>query len=163
LVITGKVGTEARAQGRLNDILKLGKFRQDVRMLLSPLNEEELTTLLQSQAFEPEDNIISRFRRGWMLGSLLLALASFGVLYHGYQLQPQLPDTVLLEWQQGAPVAIDKPELLSCLLQWGRHQALPVPDHILLEPSELGWSVVWMSADRTYNYQLTDSLPHSCH
>jgi hypothetical protein len=132
-------------------------------MLLSPLNEEELASLLQSQAFEPEENIMSRLRRGWMLGSLLLALLSLGVLYHSYQLEPQLPDTVLLEWQHGAPVAIDKPELLRCLLQWGRQQTLPAPDHILLEPSELGWSVVWMSADRTYNYQLTDTLPQSCH
>jgi len=46
-------------------------------MLLSPLNEEELASLLQKQAFEPEDvTDWSHPRLRWVLVSTLLALAS---------------------------------------------------------------------------------------
>ncbi len=133
-------------------------------MLLSPLNEEELASLLQKQAFEPEENTgWDRPRLRWMLLSALLALMSPCGLYRWYQQQPQLPAPLLLEWQQGTPVVIDKPELLACLQQWGNNRALPAAEHILLEPSDMGWSLVWISAHTTYNYQWTEAQVQACH
>lgn len=164
LVITGKVLAAIGVFGRLSDILKIGISRQDVRMLLSPLNEEELASLLQKQAFEPED--VTAWRRPrlrWILGSSLLALASLCGLYRWYLQQPQLPTPLLLEWQQGTPIAIDKPELVTCLQRWGHNKSLPAAEHILLEPSDLGWSVVWISAQQTYNYQWTEAQVQACH
>jgi hypothetical protein len=164
LVITGKVPAAIGAFGRLSDILKISNSRQDARMLLSPLNEEELASLLQKQAFEPEDvTDWSRPRLRWVLVSALLALVSLCALYRWYLQQPQLPPPMLLEWQQGSPVAIDRPALLTCLQQWGNHQSLPAAEHILLEPSDLGWSVIWISAQRTYNYQWTEAQVQACH
>ena len=164
LVITGKVLTAGGVFGRLNDILKIGNSRQDVHMLLSPLNEEELASLLQKQAFEPEEvTAWSRPRLRWILGSALLALASLCGIYRWYLQQPQLPPPLLLEWQQGTPVAIDKPALVACLQRWGYSKSLPAAEHILLEPSDLGWSLVWISAQRTYNYQWTDAQVQACH
>jgi hypothetical protein len=123
LVITSKAPAAIGAFGRLSDILKISNSRQDARMLLSPLNEEELASLLQKQAFEPEEvTDWSRPRLRWIVASSLLALASLCGLYRWYLLQPQLPPPLLLEWQQGAPVAIDRPELVTCLQQWGNRQ-----------------------------------------
>ncbi len=125
------------------------------------LDRDEITALLQAEAFAPP-----RWRKlCFWLGFLLLLLASSHLLL---TLKSQTadrstePQPQLIEWQQGQSLPLADPELLACLQHWGAQQNLPPAQQLIIGIQRDRWTLIWLSADDSINFSIERQPQELC-
>ncbi len=125
------------------------------------LDRDEITALLQAEAFAP-----SRWRKFcfWLGLLLLLLVAGHLLLTLIGPAAPQstAPHPQLIEWQQGHKLTIENPELLSCLQRWGKHQKLPPPQQLIIGIQQDRWTLIWLSTTDSINFSMAGHPQELC-
>ncbi len=125
------------------------------------LDRDEITALLQAEAFAPP-----RWRKlCFWLGLLLLLLVTYHLLLTiKSQASPQSrePHPQLIEWRQGQSLLLADPELLTCLKQWGAQQNLPPAQQLIIGIQRDRWTLIWLSADDSINFSIEGQPQELC-
>ena len=125
------------------------------------LDRDEITALLQAEAFAPP-----RWRKlCFWLGLLLLLLVAYHLLLTLKSQSASLskePAPQLIEWQQGQQITIKDPELLACLQQWGAQQNLPPAQQLVIGIQRDRWTLIWLSADDSINFSIEGQPQELC-
>lgn len=125
------------------------------------LDRDEITALLQAEAFAP-----SRWRKfcfGLGLLLLLLVISHLVLTLHNQSPpQPMSPHPQLIEWQQGQMLTIEEPRLLACLQDWGAQQKLPPAQQLIIGIQRDRWSLIWLSATGSVNFSIAGQLQELC-
>ena len=115
------------------------------------LDHDEITALLQTEAFSPPRWRIVCFWSG-LLMLLLIGLHLLFTLQHQPASSPAQTSLSLMEWRNGHPYPLQNPKLQACLLRWGKQQKLPPPQQLLLSRQPERWSLVWIGAADSLNF-----------
>ena len=125
------------------------------------LDRDEITALLQAEAFAPP-----RWRKlCFWLGLLLFLLVTCHLLL---SLKSQVshqstePQPQLIEWQQGQSRPLADPELLACLQQWGEQQNLPPAHQLIIGIQRDRWTLIWLSATDSVNFSIAGHPQELC-
>lgn len=132
-------------------------------MLVSPLNEEELASLLEEEAFASLSSPLTLWQKGWVVLCLLMLVASVLMISRTWRNTPTLTEAPLVEWTEGKAEVLDRPDWLACLQTWGRDRGLPAADRILFQSFDSQVSLVWIQNGQVANYTLSQPLSTMCH
>lgn len=133
---------------------------------MSPLlDDDELTALLEKEAFSPPL---------WQKALFFLALLLFTA---------SLCRCSMLIWQEAAPLTVEQwgelkedglhplqePAIQRCLLRWGKEKALPPPERVLVRqaasfpPANNNyWYVVWLASEDSFDFSISGHLREYC-
>ena len=125
------------------------------------LDRDEITALLQTEAFAPP---LWRKLCFW-LGVLLLLLVTYHLLLtikHRAPDRSTEPQPQLIEWQQGQSIPLADPELQACLQHWGAQQNLPPAQQLIIGIQRDRWTLIWLSATGSVNFSVAGQPQELC-
>lgn len=134
-------------------------------LTMSPfLDDDELTALLEKQAFTP-----SR----WLTISLLFSLAVFAISLYGciqsiWQEKSIAPNAAWLEWHNGRLQPLANNQLKQCLSKWGSKRGLPPAIRVVIKEAQSRgsnhhyWYMTWLAEADSYNFSIDGSLEELC-
>ena len=132
---------------------------------MSPLlDDDELTALLEKQAFAP-----SR----WLAISLLFSLAIFAIALYWciqsiWQEKNAAPNEVWLEWHSGHLQPLANKQLAQCLSEWGSRRGLPPANRVVMRESQNKasdhhyWYMIWLGEKNSFNFSMDGRLQELC-
>lgn len=125
------------------------------------LDSDEITALLQTEAFAPP---LWRKLCFWLGLLLLLLVAGHLLLALKSQPSPRPSESPppLIEWQQGQQITIEDPGLQVCLQQWGAQQQLPPAQQLVIGIQRDRWSLIWLSATGSVNFSIAGQPQELC-
>ena len=134
-------------------------------LTMSPLlDDDELTALLEKQAFSP-----SR----WLAVSLLFSLAIFAISLYWciqsiWQEKNTAPNAAWLEWHKGRLQPLANNQLKQCVSKWGSKRGLPPAIRVVIRESQNKdsnhhyWYMTWLGDTNSYNFSIDDPLEKLC-
>lgn len=134
-------------------------------LTMSPLlDDDELTALLEKQAFAP-----SR----WLAVSLLFSLAIFAISLYWciqsiWQEKNTAPNAEWLEWHKGRLQPLANNQLKQCLSEWGSKRGLPPAIRVVIRESQSKdsnhhyWYMTWLGNTNSYNFSIDGPLEELC-
>ena len=125
------------------------------------LDHDEITALLQTEAFSPPRWRIVCFWSGLLL-LLLFGLHLLFTLQHQPPSAPPQAPLSLMEWRHGQPYPLQDPELQACLLRWGQQQKLPIPWPLSPSRQPERWSLVGIGAADSLNFSMAGQPQGLC-